>query len=374
MALTATGFPGRLVGRPDGSNRDSPVMRIVNAVLGDATGGRWQVVLDYARVLTESGHQVLLLVNSREVKDELALPAGVELAKVRNSGHYDPLATLVAWRLFQRFQPDVVIAHCSRSLALLKRAARGRAPVVGVCHSNNVRRMATADAHFNISTHIGSMISALTPSNHPAYHLPNMVQFDPAVSYVPRNFQQTPVIGAFGRFDPVKGFDVLLRALGLLRDRGLSFHCKLGGGGVQEQELRVLSEELKLGPLLEFVGWVRARQAFFDGIDVCCIPSRSDAFGITPLETAIAGVPQVLSTADGHRDMFEDGVQAYFAGIDQPDELANALTAMLTDSKNAQIMAQRAFDRVKSRYAEPVFRDNLNRALADVAKRFGNHR
>ena len=348
-------------------------MRIVNAVLGDATGGRWQVVLDYARVLAESGHQVLLLVNAREVKGELALPAGVELAKVRNSGHYDPLATLAAWQLLQRFQPEVLIAHCSRSLALLKRAGRGRAPVVGVCHSNNVRRMAAADAHFNISSHIGTMIAALTAANHPAYHLPNMVQFDPAVTYVPRNFQQPPVIGAFGRFDPVKGFDVLLRALALLRDQGLNFHCKLGGRGVQEQELRILAGELRLGSLLEFVGWVRDREAFFSGIDVCCIPSRSDAFGITPLETAIAGVPQVLSTADGHRDMFEDGVQAYFAGIDQPNQLANALAAMLSDPQKAQLMAQRAFDRVKSRYAEPVFRDNLIQALGDVARRFGRH-
>lgn len=349
-------------------------MRIVNAVLGDATGGRWQVVLDYARVLTESGHQVLLLVNSREVKGQLALPAGVELAKVRNSGHYDPLATLATLRLLQRFLPEVLIAHCSRSLALLKRGSRGRVPVVGVCHSNNVRRMASADAHFNISTHIGNMIAALTTSDHLAYHLPNMVKFDPEVRYVPRNFHQPPVIGAFGRFDPVKGFDVLLRALGILRDQGLSFHCKFGGGGVQEQELRTLADTLHLGQILNFVGWVSDREAFFDGIDVCCIPSRSDAFGITPLETAIAGVPQVLSTAEGHLDMFEDGGHAFFAGIDKPDELAVALAKMFADPKNAQIMAQRAFDRVKSRYAEPVFRDNLNRALADVAKRFGNHR
>lgn len=345
-------------------------MKIVNAVLGDATGGRWQVVLDYARVLAESGHQVLLLVNAREVKGELALPAGVELAKVRNSGHYDPLATLAAWQLLQRFQPEVLIAHCSRSLALLKRAGRGRAPVVGVCHSNNVRRMAAADAHFNISSHIGTMIAALTAANHPAYHLPNMVQFDPAVTYVPRNFQQPPVIGAFGRFDPVKGFDVLLRALALLRGQGQSFRCKLGGGGVQEHELRALADELRLGSLLEFVGWVRDRETFFSGIDVCCIPSRSDAFGITPLETAIAGVPQVLSTADGHRDMFEDGVQAYFAGIDQPEELAAALAKMLTDPSQAQLMAERAFDRVKSHYSEAVFQNNLNHALQGVVSHF----
>lgn len=344
-------------------------MKIVNTVLGDATGGRWQVVLDYARVLAESRHQVLLLVNARNVKGSLALPQGVELAKIRNSGHYDPLATLVAWRLLQRYEPDVVIAHCSRSLALLKRALVGRAPVVGVCHSNNVRRMAEADAHFNISTHIGAMIAALTPPDHPTYHLPNMVRFDPQVKYVAKNFQFPPVIGAFGRFDPVKGFDVLLHALARLRDRGMPFLCKLGGGGGQEQDLRGLAEGLHLGHLLEFVGWVKDREAFFAGIDVCCIPSRSDAFGITPLETAIAGVPQVLSTADGHRDMFEDGIHAFFAKVDDPEELSLALAKMLADPKAANLMAGQAFDRVKDRYSEPVFRDKLNNALLDVVRR-----
>lgn len=345
-------------------------MKIVNSVLGDATGGRWQAVVDYSRVMASSGHQVLLLVNSREVKNDFDLPSGVELAKVRNSGHYDPLATLATWWLLRRFAPDVLVAHCGRSLSLLKRAARGRAPVVGVSHSNNVRRMAPADAHFNISTHIGNMLAAMTAPGHPAYHLPNMVQFDPDVRFVLRSFRQPPVIGAFGRFDPVKGFDVLVRALARLRDQGVVFRCKLGGGGVQEQELRALSEELQLGPLLEFVGWVRDRESFFSTIDICCIPSRSDAFGITPLETAIAGVPQVLSTAAGHLDMFEDGEQAWFAAVDNSEQLAAALARMLNDPTKSQLMAQQAFNQVKERYAEPVFRDNLNRALQDVVKHF----
>lgn len=345
-------------------------MNVVNSVLGDATGGRWQVVLDYTRVLSESGHKVLLLVNSRKATAPLNLPPGVELVTVRNSGHYDPLATMVVWKLLRRFCPDAVIAHCSRSLALLNRAGSGRVPVIAVCHSNNVRRMANAYAHFNISTHIGSMISSLTASGHPSYHLPNMIQFDSGIEYKPRIFHQPPVIGAFGRFDPIKGFHIFLRALSILRDRGLSFQSKLGGSGLQEKDLRILSKELGLDPVLEFTGWVQNRASFFAGIDVCCIPSLSDAFGITPLETAIAGVPQVLSAADGHRDMFIDGEHALFAAVEDHEHLAIALERMIASPAKAQLMAEAAFCRVKERYGEQVFSEKLNHALQDVVNRF----
>ena len=64
-------------------------MKIVNTVLGDATGGRWQVVLDYAEVLRDLGHEVTLLVNRKKVTAATVFPQGVNVELIANSGHYD---------------------------------------------------------------------------------------------------------------------------------------------------------------------------------------------------------------------------------------------------------------------------------------------
>nr|VFK46993.1 MAG: Glycosyltransferase Family 4 [Candidatus Kentron sp. TC] len=143
-------------------------MRIVNTVFGDATGGRWRVVLDYARVLTERGHQALLVLNPRAARVE-NLPWGVHSAWVRNSGHYGLFAIWRARRLIERFRPDAIIAHCGRSVGVMSRAARGRAPIIGVSHSNNVKRMVRANAYFNISTHIDGLVNVYPRHSELAY-------------------------------------------------------------------------------------------------------------------------------------------------------------------------------------------------------------
>ena len=50
-------------------------------------------------------------------------------------------------------------------------------------------------------------------------------------------------------------------------------------------------------------------------LDVLVVPARSDAFGLTPLQGAVAGVPLVLSRAGGHREMFAEETEALLTKI-----------------------------------------------------------
>ncbi|MBY4676436.1 glycosyltransferase family 4 protein [Marinobacterium arenosum] len=342
-------------------------MKIINSVLGDATGGRWQVVVDYAEILTELGHQVILVAERSKVSDSTKLPANVELVTLRNSGHYDLAATLNAWRLVRRFRPELVIAHCSRSVALFKRAARSQARVVGVSHSNNVKRMARADAFFNISSHIGREMVRFGAGGKPAFHIPNMGNFDPNVQFAPRRWQQPPLIGAIGRLDPVKGFHVLVEALGLLKQRGVEFRTALAGDGYQRSELEQRIAELELQDRFELRGWTDDPNGFLSEVDLVCIPALSDAFGLTPLDAAATSTPQVLSTAFGHLDMFEDGVSALYAEKGNAEALADALQRALQDEAAMQAMAEKAFERVTDCYTRAKLVERLSAAVDNLS-------
>lgn len=345
-------------------------MRIINAVLGDATGGRWQVVRRYADTLSACGHEPVLLYNSRHRPDDGLDQAPYRTLALRNSGHYDLLATLHAARLVNEFQPSLVIAHCSRSLAVFQRIPRRPFRLLAVNHSNKVRRSLTADGFINISRHIDELITSAGVTGKPYFYLPNCV--DLPESPDPHRPLHTPVrIGAFARFDQVKGLDIFIRALGRLKQSGVDFRAVLGGDGPEGSGLALLARQLGLQSDLRLTGWVNDRQAFFHGIDIFCVPARADAFGLTPLEAAAATLALVLSDAHGHREMFQDGQQALFFPRGDDAALATALRSCIDNPASAHARARAAHERVRAQFSCEQFRSKL---CAIVKKAAGESR
>ncbi|HHJ14560.1 MAG TPA: glycosyltransferase [Gammaproteobacteria bacterium] len=337
-------------------------MRVINSVLGDARGGRWQVVCDYSRLLGALGHRVTLVLRPPL---PAALPDGAGILTSRSHGHYDWPA---AWRLarpLRQARLDLAIAHCSRSVALLRRALPATVPVIAVTHSLRYRRLLKADAILALGPVLGQAIRRdPAAAGKPVHVLPNFVPMPARGSHPGRN--DPPVIGALGRFDPVKGLDLFIDALGQLKASGVRFRARLAGDGPQAAGLKARARALGLENRIDFPGWLDAAGvgAFLSGLDLLCVPARSDAFGLTPLQGAAAGVPLVLSRAAGHRAMFTEAGEATFFDIDDAGALAEALAALLHDPVRARAQAEAARARTAREYSEPAVRRALQRVLA----------
>jgi glycosyltransferase involved in cell wall biosynthesis len=351
-------------------------MHIVNSVLGDATGGRWQVVCDYSRVLSQNGHSVLMLLNRRHLPELSRLPKGVAVEALSSRGHYDFVSAWSVRRRLGRFAPDMAIAHCSRSVALLKTALKGIAPVVAVSHSNKVKRLLPADAYLALTPHIRDKIQQAgnAVAGKPCFVLPNMIDVDTSQCLAGRRPNRPLCIGALGRFDTVKGFDVFIEALGILKTRGCSFRAILGGNGTEAQQLMVRANQLGLDDRLQFPGWIEKVDRFFGAIDILCVPARSDAFGLTPLQAAAAGVPMVISRASGHMAMFGDQTEVLFAEIGDADSTATQLSRLMSDDALAEQLRQRAHQRVISSYSVEVVSDKLLQAIEIIYKSSNKYR
>ncbi len=345
-------------------------MRIINSVLGDATGGRWQVVCDYSRVLSGRGHSVLLLVSRNHPPDLEQIPPGVAVEIVRNRGHYDYVAALSVARRLRQFVPDLAIAHCSRSVALLKRAMRGVTPVVAVSHSHRIRRLLPADAYVALTANIAQSLkqAGREATGKPCFIVPNMIAVAESglPPYRPRRRQLR--IGALGRFDAAKGFDVFLEALALLRNGGPAFEAVLGGCGPEQQHLRKRAQQLGLGDRLSFPGWIKRIDNFFANLDMLVVPARLDAFGLTPLQAAVAGVPQLLSTASGHLEMFESESEVLFSEVGNPDMAAKQIMRLMTEPGLAARLRRAAYERVVRDYSDTVVTEKLLHAFASIKK------
>lgn len=74
-----------------------------------------------------------------------------------------------------------------------------------------------------------------------------------------------------------------------------------------------------------------AKRDFFAGIDVFCLPSRSDSFGLVLLEAWANGVPCVGYRAGGVADVIRDGTDGRLVACGDIAGLADALTALAAD-------------------------------------------
>ncbi len=342
-------------------------MRIVNIVLGDATGGRWKVVLDYTRVLRELGHEVTLVAHQKQ--RALIEQSGLDLGSVvylRNSGHFDLVATVHAWRLLRSLQAELVIAHCSRSIALMKRAAGKHTPVVCVMHALNPKRCTKADAFINITHCIEDRLREAGAGDKPHVHVPNMLTDMNAALPACRPRQSPVHIGAIGRFVRYKGFDVFVDALAVLKQQGIAFTATLAGSGEDAPLLREKLAQHGLTDQVTMPGWLPSSQALFDEVDLLCVPSRHEPFGLILLEAFNAGIPMAVAKAEGPLEICTDGEDALLAETDSAEALASQLKKLIDQPELAAHLREAGFVTLKTRYAETVVKHQLNDALTQI--------
>lgn len=108
-------------------------------------------------------------------------------------------------------------------------------------------------------------------------------------------------IGAYGRFAPQKGFDLLLPAFASLPHE--KFQLFLGGYGQDEQLIKDLAQNLSHVKLL---GAIKDVPSFLTNCDVIVIPSRWEPWGLVCLEAKAAGKPVIAFDIDGLREQVKD--------------------------------------------------------------------
>jgi len=112
------------------------------------------------------------------------------------------------------------------------------------------------------------------------------------------------VIGAIGRLDSQKGFDILIRAFRACNRADL--RLEIFGDGAERAAL----EKLASGDTrITFHGYSDNQVAIMASVDVVAMPSRWEAYGLVALEARAAGRGMLVSGVDGLADHLRDGAQ-----------------------------------------------------------------
>lgn len=103
------------------------------------------------------------------------------------------------------------------------------------------------------------------------------------------------------RLERVKGFDVLLDALAILKERGEVWHLTLAGDGVERGALEAQAARLGVGDRVTFAGHVTQDELRdrYRAARLFVMPSRGEGLPIALLEAMAAGLPFVATDVDG---------------------------------------------------------------------------
>lgn len=145
---------------------------------------------------------------------------------------------------------------------------------------------------------------------------------DPAV---PRAAE--PTFLYLGRLRRYKGVHFLLRALAVLRERGVAARLQVGGKGDYEPALRALAAQLRVADRVDFLGYVseERKRELFRTAWANLYPSPKEGWGITNLEAAACGTPSVASDSPGLRESVVDGRTGLLVPHGNVEALAGAL-------------------------------------------------
>lgn len=146
-------------------------------------------------------------------------------------------------------------------------------------------------------------------------------------------------IVSVGRMVPKKGFEVLIKAAGILHRGGTDFELRLIGGGDLKTDLKALAEKEGVARQVTFLGSCSQAEVAqeLQGAEIFAltpvVTADGDRDGIPNviLEAMATGVPVVASSVSGIPEVIVDGHTGRLAPEGDASAVAQALAELLAD-------------------------------------------
>lgn len=150
-----------------------------------------------------------------------------------------------------------------------------------------------------------------------------------------------------GRFAPVKGIPMLLRAVAKMTRQDHHVNLVVAGGDGQTAgatvELERQAAALGISPMLRLTGRVDHHRLplYYNAADMLVLPSTYESFGLVTLESLACGTPVVATRVGGAAAVIKEGVNGVL--IERPDGelLAQGIERVLTQVRRGELTAQR---------------------------------
>lgn len=349
----------------------SRIDKVVHIITGLNDGGAEAVLFRLCTADSISRHHVISLMDGGKY-GPLLEAAGVPVTCLgMPQGRVNFSGLLKLWRFLSSEQPRVVqtwMYHSDLVGGVVARLAGVKSVFWGIRHSNLERGEAKSSTI--LIAHVCARLSGWIPKRiiccaeraktvHQALGykadrllvVPNgydLQRFSPNASARTKLRlewgldDKMPLLGMVGRFDPLKDHENLLRALSLLKSKGLDFRCVLVGRGMDEhnQKLNAWIELYELEEEILLLGQRTDIPAVMCALDIHVLSSCGEAFPNVVAEAMACGTP-CITTDVGDASLIVGDTGWVVPPMDDI-QLKNALVSALQEYKEPPLWIRRS--------------------------------
>jgi len=198
----------------------------------------------------------------------------------------------------------------------------------------------------------------------------DLASFVRKTPYAPWSGEGPLKIFSCGRLNFCKGHEDLIRAVGILRERGLDARLSIAGedeaGGTGHRKvLEAQINKSRLDDPVALLGAVSEKRVHteLDAAHIFALASLAEPLGVAIMEAMANETPIVVTNAGGVPELVEDGVDGLTVPPQRPHELARRIEELARDPRLALRLTETARRKVERHFSSGRSADLLAKRL-----------
>jgi glycosyltransferase involved in cell wall biosynthesis len=347
---------------------------MMNVLVVNSVSDRSEVALWSG--LVKAGVGVDVMCDPAAPEQDLLRNAGIGVSTLTISHRLDlPAARQIRRQLTGR-KYDIIHATRNRDLSVSLIASRGMA-MKRIAYRGTVGHLSRFDpaswlTYFNrkldrIICNSDAVKRYMLSVGLPAEKLPRIYKGFDANWYAPASRSRLAefaipddaiVVGFAGEMRPIKGVDVLIRAIDYLPD-GIPVHFLLVGL-VRDRKLQPLAAGSRACKRIHFTGFREDASSLMGACDIFVMPSLGRE-GVTRavVEAMAQGVPAIVSEAGGLPELVIDNVCGLVTPPGEPEALAGAIVCLADDAEIRKTFGASGRERIRTNFSMNLFTEKI---------------
>lgn len=314
-------------------------------------GGSEQVYFDYSRILRHHGYKLINISTLGSPTSQKFKPDH----QLININSWCILSRIYLFLLCLYYRPKIIIAHNRRAITFSSVAKILGVKILSITHlDNKYHYLKKCDYVIALTKQLSDSLTDKGFPKDRIFRLPNMVHFPKTEISKVKLGKASLTIGAIGRLVKEKGFDYLIEAVAILKKRGIDVRLRIAGEGEENEALRAQISDLQLTNEVEMVGWVTDKAAFYQSIDIFCLPSTYEPFGLVVLEAMSFGRPVVATESGGPSSIMSNLNDGILVKPANASALAVGVSEIMAQPDRALKMVDNAYVTLKTKFSEEV--------------------
>ena len=362
-------------------------LNVMHVTTSFGYGGLERMVVDLSNHIDDAVYNIIICVTGREVNGPLRsfLKRDIQIVQFGEQFKHRYLHVLRMAYLLRKYKIDILHLHtgkyCGRPAARI-----ARTPVV-ITHEHGknlwkneqqIKKDIDANKYTDLTIAVSEDIRQIRIKREKVppekiIVIPNGVRINSLEATGAEKIRTElglpngiPVLGTVGRLTEVKGYDILLNALRLVKDKHHDFKFMFVGDGKLSKYLISLTSSLGLDDNVKFIGSTSDVSTFLAVMDVFVLSSLQEGLPVAMLEAMAAKRPVIATAVGGIPEVISNGRNGILVPSNDPEALARGIIQLINNPELRKDLANNGFRTVQEKYSIQSVADSIERLYCQL--------